>query len=113
MFNDHYYWEAHEIWDRIRQDHEGDTRVFTEGLTQMACAYHFLQRKKYQNAVYLLDKAQNTLKSFEQQACDYPLSRLIECMNSTRKEILGQTDDHQREFCPPVIPVPVKKSVAE
>ena len=112
MFNERYYWEAHEIWDRLRQDHEGDTRTFTEGLTQMACAYHFLQRKKYQNVVYLLEKAANILKSFEQQACDYPLARLIESMNTTREAILRQNHDHAHEVAQPLIPVPEKKTAA-
>jgi predicted metal-dependent hydrolase len=110
MFNEHYFWEAHELWDRLRQNNEGDTRMFAEGFTQMACAYHFIERRKYANAVYLIEKAVEKLKSFEKQACEYPLSQLIDCMKVTCGEILERGDGTQRDVCVPVVPVPVKNS---
>ncbi len=110
MFNNREFWEAHEMWDQLRQNYDGETKLFAEGFTQMASAYHFVMMRKFTNAVYLFDKAVERLKTFAQQTDEYPLSRIIECMSQSRQAIAEGGADVRRDACMPVIPVPLKQA---
>lgn len=110
MFNNREFWEAHELWDQLRQNFDGETRLFAEGFTQMASAYHFVHLRKFTNAIYLFDKAIERLKTFAQQTEEYPLSKIIECMDQSRRVIAQGGHELPREACMPVIPVPVRQT---
>lgn len=40
LFNARLFWEAHEAWEEAWMDEEGDTRVFLQGLIQVAAGYY-------------------------------------------------------------------------
>lgn len=44
LFNAQKFWEAHEAWERLWLEADGDEKLFLQGLIQLAAAYHHVQR---------------------------------------------------------------------
>lgn len=44
QFNRHDFWHAHESWEELWLDAQGDRRQFLQGLIQLAAAYHHVSR---------------------------------------------------------------------
>ena len=40
LFNARLFWEAHEAWEAAWMEEDGDTRVFLQGLIQVAAGYY-------------------------------------------------------------------------
>jgi predicted metal-dependent hydrolase len=40
LFNARLFWEAHEAWEEAWMEEEGDTRIFLQGLIQVAAGYY-------------------------------------------------------------------------
>ncbi len=90
-FNEHLFWDAHEVWEEIRKKEEGGTKKFVEAFTQMSLAFNFLAHRKQSSAAYLLEKAIDNLREFEQQACEYPLEELLGHLNKVRAKVAAGT----------------------
>jgi hypothetical protein len=61
LFNSGQFWESHEAWEQIWKRHPETSRIFFQGLIQVAAALHQLQRgifhgvdKHLRNAVWKL-----------------------------------------------------------
>jgi len=64
LFNSRRFWEAHEVWEGIWQNHPEDGRFFIQALIQLAAAYHQLRRKIYRGFVIHMRRAQERLEVF-------------------------------------------------
>ena len=64
LFNSRRFWEAHEVWESIWQNHPEDGRFFIQALIQLAAAYHQLLRKIYRGFVIHIRRAQERLELF-------------------------------------------------
>jgi predicted metal-dependent hydrolase len=42
LFNAGKFWHAHEAWEQVWRRHHEDSRLFMQGLIQMAAAFHLL-----------------------------------------------------------------------
>src|SRR5260370_34412263 len=63
-FNATEFWEAHESWESLWLEAEGDLVEFYQGLIQLAAAYHHSKRGTLRGAVRLFDAAQRRLEPF-------------------------------------------------
>jgi predicted metal-dependent hydrolase len=64
LFNAHKFWEAHEVWEGIWQNHPEDGRFFIQALIQLAAAYHQLRRKIYRGFIIHIQRAHERLELF-------------------------------------------------
>ncbi|HEV7241403.1 MAG TPA: DUF309 domain-containing protein [Thermoanaerobaculia bacterium] len=64
LFNSHQFWHAHEAWERLWLEAEGDLRRFLQGLIQLTAAYHHVQRGTFRGGVRLFDAAFEKLSGF-------------------------------------------------
>jgi uncharacterized protein len=64
LFNAEKFWEAHEAWESIWQNHPEDGRFFIQALIQLAAAYHQLQRRIYKGFVIHMRRAEERLDLF-------------------------------------------------
>jgi predicted metal-dependent hydrolase len=53
-FNGGRFFEAHELWEAVWLDLEGDHRTFVQGLIQIAAGLHHLQRGRSRPAARLI-----------------------------------------------------------
>jgi len=65
LFNSHEFWHAHEAWETIWLEAEGDVKRFLQGLIQLAAAYHHVKRGTFSGAVRLFDASLEKLSPFE------------------------------------------------
>ena len=65
LFNDGYYWEAHETWEEVWRDQSGEAKTFTQAFVQAASAYSFLKIGKRSSAKYLFERAVEKFRPIE------------------------------------------------
>lgn len=64
LFNCREHWESHEAWEQVWRRHTEPSRIFFQGLIQLAAAYHQLRRGIYHGAVKHYNNAYFKLKQF-------------------------------------------------
>ena len=109
LFNKGYHWEAHEAWEDVWRDQEGDAKAYVQAFLQMADAYSFLKLSKAGSAKYLLEKAVEKLLEFEHLDSGMPLTPLIDSMRSALRAMAssaGNGGPHPNGAAPPVISLP-------
>jgi predicted metal-dependent hydrolase len=82
LFNNGYYWEAHEAWEALWREEEGDGKIFAEAFSQMAAGYCFLTRSKLENVRYLFTKAAEKFHAYANHNCSLALPLLISGMEN-------------------------------
>ena len=103
LFNTGYYWEAHEAWEDVWRDQDGDAKTFSQAFVQMASAYSFLKLGKPGSARYLFEKATAKFLEFENLDCGMALKPLIESMQHSLTEMAmpGGNGSSPRRFKAP------------
>ncbi len=91
LFNAERFWEAHEVWEEIWQNHPEDGRVFIQALIQLAAGYHQLRRKIYRGFVTHLSRAQEKLNLFPPDFLGINVAALLEVIQAS----LQATDSSQ------------------
>jgi hypothetical protein len=65
LFNRKHYWHAHEAWEAVWKRHPEPSRLFFEGIIQLAAACHLLAGAvRYRGTVGNFAKAEERLKLF-------------------------------------------------
>ncbi|MDE2998952.1 MAG: DUF309 domain-containing protein [Gemmatimonadota bacterium] len=67
LFNGREHWESHEAWEQVWRRHNEPSRIFFQGLIQLAAAYHQLQRGIYHGVVKHYNNAYFKLRQFPVQ----------------------------------------------
>lgn len=108
LFNTGYYWEAHESWEDVWRDQEGDAKTFSQAFVQMAAAYSFLKLSKAGSARYLFEKSIAKFLEFENLECGMQVKPLIESMQLSLRETgaAGENGHSVPRFKKPA-PVPI------
>jgi len=56
LFNDRFFFEAHEVLEEVWRREHGESRAFLQGLIQICAAYHHTQNGNLIGAVTLLER---------------------------------------------------------
>ncbi|PYV43808.1 MAG: DUF309 domain-containing protein [Acidobacteria bacterium] len=104
LFNARKFWEAHEAWEEIWQQHPEDGRFFIQGLIQLAAAYHQLLRKIYRGFVIHIKQAQERLVLFPNTFLGINVAALLETINRSVKVIEGSKSLTEGDFSALEIP---------
>jgi predicted metal-dependent hydrolase len=83
LFNEGYFWEAHEAWEGVQRGELADARPLVQAFSQLASACNMLKLRKIDSARYLLEKAVRVFQAFEHVSCDMPLGELGAQIQST------------------------------
>ena len=88
LFNERKFWHAHEAWEQVWRRHREDSRLFIQGLIQMAAGFHLMiEKKRYTGAVSNFNKALPRLRLFEPKFLDLPVTSYIEAIERAKEEI--------------------------
>jgi tetratricopeptide (TPR) repeat protein len=88
LFNAGKFWHAHETWEQVWRRHHEDSRLFIQGLIQMAAAFHLsIDKKRYTGALSNFDKALSKLQLFGQTFLDLPVSHYTKAIEKAKDEI--------------------------
>jgi predicted metal-dependent hydrolase len=83
-FNAHEFWHAHEEWEHLWLNAEGDEKLFIQGLIQLAAAYHHVQRGTHRGALRLFDAS---LRKLSRYPADY--------LGVDRAEAIERAEEHR------------------
>lgn len=87
LFNDHYFWEAHEIWEDVWREQHGEGKMFAQAFVQMASAYSFVRLSRASTAKYLFEKAIEKFQQYETLIRKARLEPLLHHMEESVKHV--------------------------
>ena len=64
LFNDRFFFEAHEVLEEVWRQEHGESRVFLQGLIQICAAYHHTQNGNLIGAVTLLERGAEKMRRY-------------------------------------------------
>jgi predicted metal-dependent hydrolase len=64
LFNDRYFFEAHEVLEEVWRQEHGEPRAFLQGLIQICAAYHHSQNGNFVGAVTLLERGAEKMRRY-------------------------------------------------
>jgi len=105
LFNTGYFWEAHEAWESVWRDQEGDAKAFTQAFVEMATACTFVKLGKIVSAKYLFEKTVRKLQEFEKLNCGIPLPGLVQEIQGAVTLLQTAPPIGKTRFNPPKIPL--------
>lgn len=97
-FNGHRFWEAHEAWERYWLDARDESRLFFQGLIQLAAAYYHVDRGTLRGAGRLFDAALEKLSAFPPGYCGIDREEAIAAARSHRRAVLDGASIRAGEF---------------
>jgi uncharacterized protein len=108
LFNQREFWEAHEVWERVWKRREEESRIFFQGIIQLAAAYHLLiAKKRYGGTVRNFKKAEEKLMLFPSFFLRVDVSLLLSAIQEARTEIQNIGELQLERFNTDLIPTMV------
>lgn len=105
LFNVRKFWHAHEAWEAVWKRHPEESRIFFQGLIQLAAAYHLLLvNKRYGGTMRNFIKAEEKLKLFPSQFIRVDVSLLLHSIRVAREEIGRLSASRLDEFDQLLVP---------
>ncbi len=105
LFNEGRFWHAHEAWEDVWKRIAADSRIFFQGLIQMAAAYHQLMNGKYTGMLRHCDNALSKLHLFEPEFLGVDVGYLCTKIEESKRRALELGKDGIEDFEPGLIPI--------
>ncbi|MEK7250497.1 MAG: DUF309 domain-containing protein, partial [Bacteroidota bacterium] len=88
LFNERKFWHAHEAWETVWKHRPEESRIFFQGVIQLAAAYHLLLvKKRYGGMMRNFEKAEEKLKLFPPRFLGVDVEELLHSITNSRKEV--------------------------
>jgi predicted metal-dependent hydrolase len=98
LFNSRRFWEAHEVWEGIWQNHPEDGRFFIQALIQLAAGYHQLLRRIYRGFVIHMRRARERLELFPATFLGIDVDALLTTINRTLEAVNANDSLEEVDF---------------
>ena len=92
LFNRHYFFEAHDVWEEIWQKERGNLRDFFKGLIHLAGGFHHYTNGNYRGSAALLASGIGYLKPHMPERMGIDLSAILPEVESQRERIVRLRD---------------------
>ena len=94
LFNEEYFFEAHEVLEEVWRQEHGEPRLFLQGLIQVCAAYHHFQNGNLVGAITLLQRGADKMRHYPPRYLGIDASGLIAHIDRNRGRIEAiQRDD--------------------
>lgn len=91
LFNKKRFWDAHEAWEAVWLRVPDESRIFFQGIIQVAAAFHLvLEKKRYGGALRNLEKAEEKLMLFPAMFLGVSVVDLLETIRSAKMELMAK-----------------------
>lgn len=102
LFNEKYFFEAHEVLEDVWHVERGEPRLFLQGLIQVCAAYHHFQNGNLAGAITLLERGADKMRRYPPRYLRIDAAKLISEIDGDRKRIesihRGETADATIDF---------------
>jgi len=104
-FNECDFFEAHEVWEELWADIQGDSRKFYQGLIQVAVCLHHFCNGNIRGAKKLYDTSTRYLEAYGPAYADLDVEKLVGELTNCCEEILASEEKFPKiEIDPEKIP---------
>ncbi len=108
LFNERYFFEAHEVLEDVWHRERGEPRLFLQGLIQVSAGFHHFTNGNFTGAAELLQRGADKMRKYPERYLGIDSSRLIAEVDACRIRIVRMRDGAEPEgpvdF--PTIPMP-------
>jgi predicted metal-dependent hydrolase len=87
LFNDRYFFEAHEVLEEVWRQEHGEPRLFLQGLIQVCAGYHHFQNGNLVGAITLLQRGADKMRRYPPQYLGIDAAGLIAHTDGDRKRV--------------------------
>ncbi|HWM51540.1 MAG TPA: DUF309 domain-containing protein [Thermoplasmata archaeon] len=102
LFNEEYFFEAHEVLEDLWKREHGKSKLFLQGLIQICAAYHHFQNGNLVGAGTLLERGAQKMRSYPSDYLGIDAAKLLAHVDRDRERIgrmqRGEGDDKSLEF---------------
>ena len=91
-FNECDFFEAHEVWEELWADIQGDSRKFYQGLIQVAVCLHHFCNGNIRGAKKLYDTSTRYLDAYRPAHADLDVDKLVDDLTNCCEEILASEE---------------------
>lgn len=106
LFNERQFWHAHEAWESVWKRRSEESRIFFQGIIQLAAAYHLLLvKKRHGGMMRNFEKAEEKLRLFPRLFLRVDVAGLLDAIRKARDEVARIGPDHLERFNTSLIPV--------
>src|SRR2546427_12740985 len=67
LFNETYFFEAHEVLEEVWRQEHGEPRLFLQGLIQVCAGYHHFQNGNLVGAIPLLQRGADKMRRYPER----------------------------------------------
>lgn len=107
LFNDGYFFEAHEIWEEAWHLERGEPRLFLQGLIQVAAGYHHHQSGNPRGAIALFRKARAKFQGYPSPYLGIDTDALLNKVREAERQLeRGGVGGDAVSIPRPTIPLP-------
>ena len=92
-FNECEFFEAHEVWEELWADVQGDGRKFYQGLIQVAVCLHHFGNGNIRGAKKLYTTSTNYLQPYSPRFAELDVATLLSELEDCCAEILASTEE--------------------
>jgi predicted metal-dependent hydrolase len=87
LFNDRFFFEAHEVLEEVWRQEHGEPRLFLQGLIQVCAGYHHFQNGNLVGAVTLLQRGADKMGRYPPRYLGIDTAGLIARIETDRRRI--------------------------
>ena len=87
LFNEEYFFEAHEVLEDVWRREHGKPRLFLQGLIQVCAGYHHYQNGNLVGAIALLERGAGKMRGYPSMYLGIDASALIAHIDGDRKRL--------------------------
>jgi hypothetical protein len=92
LFNERYFFEAHEVLEDAWHKERGEPRLFLQGLIQICAAYHHLQNGNVAGAITLLERGGAKVRGYPSGYLGIDTANLLAHIDAHRQQIARAED---------------------
>ena len=101
LFNEDFFFEAHEVWEDLWHRERGGSRLFLQGLIQVAAALHHFREGNMGGAASLVEKALTKLRQYPDEYLGINSNRLIAYLERFKHSLRRDVPQKQGGGIPP------------
>ena len=98
LFNEQRFWEAHEAFEDVWRGQDGETKKLAQGFVQAAAALSYIEKRRYESILYLLDKSVEKLALTGSLLHNVDVALLIDSLKRIKEEVLQLGEEGLENF---------------